>query len=463
MLPEKLSNNICSLRPNEDRLTLSCLMEIDGRGRVHGYSIHESVIRSRHRLVYEDVQRFMDGKADGNLLREHGDIRQELEELYALRKVLTAMRIRRGALDLDIPETEIDFHDDGTVAGICRRSRLEAHRVVEECMLIANEVVASHLFNLHVPSVYRIHEDPDMNKLHRLQPVLAHMGIRFPARKDITSDAIQIALEKAGQLETGFIARRLILRAMMQAHYEDENLGHFGLASSCYTHFTSPIRRYPDLIVHRILRETIRGAAPTSGVYRPPGEIAPEHGVAAERGVPLLAASPLPEARTEELRARLGPVTRHCSARERRAADIENRATTVKTLEHMRGFLEEEFDGYITSVLTWGFFVELRKIPVEGLVHVRKLTDDFYEFDEERMILTGRQTGATFKLGDRVKVVVENVDMAALELDFVLTDASSAKSTGGKRGEASQRKRAREERHTARQPRRGGFQRRGRR
>lgn len=270
MLPEKLSNGICSLRPNEDRLTMSCLMDIDDQGRVHQYSVHEGIIRSRHRLIYEDVQSLMDGKAEPTLARELGDIVTDLEDLFELRKILTKMRIRRGSLDLDVPETEIQFDDQGKVSNVVRRSRLEAHRVVEECMLIANEVVATHLYNLHVPSVYRVHEDPDLDKLRMLQPVLAHLGVKFPGRKDIDAFAIQAAIEKSATTPAGSIARRLILRSMMRARYLDENLGHYGLGSACYTHFTSPIRRYPDLLVHRLLRETLQNGAAAKGKYRPP-------------------------------------------------------------------------------------------------------------------------------------------------------------------------------------------------
>jgi ribonuclease R len=463
MLPEKLSNNVCSLRPREDRLTLSVVMDIDSRGRVFDYSIHESVIRSAHRLVYEEVQEFLEGRAPVETLRELGPIRDDLDSLCELRRALTAMRLRRGALDLDMPETRVVFDADGAVKGIERRARLETHRVVEECMLIANEVIATHLFNLHVPSVYRVHEPPDINKLRQLQPVLAHLGIKFPAKHDITPEALQAALDRTARTETGFIARRLILRAMMQAHYDDENLGHYGLASRCYTHFTSPIRRYPDLLVHRLLREAMRAGAPMEGVYAPPGEPEPEQGMAGRRRISLMAPPPLPAERNDFLRARLGEWTAHCSERERRAQDIENDSTKIKSLEYMRQHLGEEFWGYVTSVLTWGFFVELEHLPVEGLVHVRNLQDDFYEFDEERMMLVGKQNGATFRLGDKVRVYVENVNVLSMELDFALIEKQVPEGSAERQAEMHRRRVERERRHDVRQPRHGGFQRRGRR
>lgn len=463
MLPEKLSNDLCSLRPNEDRLTLTCFMEIDLSGQVHGYSIRESVIRSSFRLVYEDVQALVEGKADPALIRSIGAVRAELAELYELRRALTRMRIERGALDLDIPETEVIFADDGSVANLIRRERLESHRVVEECMLIANEVVAAHLFDLHLPSVYRVHEPPDMNKLYQLQPILAHLGIRFPARKAITADAIQIALDRASQMEIGFIARRLILRAMMRAHYSDENLGHYGLASSCYTHFTSPIRRYPDLLVHRILKESMAAGAPCEGAYMPPGQVPSEHGLSGKPHVSLLKPPPLAVRRVGYLRSRLGGWTLHCSERERRAESIENDAAAIKGLEFIHRFLGEDFEGYITSVTNWGFYVELKAFPIEGLVHVRTLHGDFFEYDEDRMILVGKQSGATFKLGDRVTVRIENVNILALELDLGLVEKHVSEGSTEKIAEGHRRRLERETRRHIRRPAHRGFQARGRR
>lgn len=529
MLPEKLSNNVCSLRPREDRLTLSCLMDIDRQGRVHHYSIHQGIIRSAHRLVYEDVQAVIENRADPALARELGDIRLQLEDLYELRRVLTEMRLRRGALDLDIAETEILFEGDRRatapsrdagvaemefdhgrtvarpddmspedwmnrrVTGIVRRARLESHRVVEECMLIANEVVASHLFNLRIPSVYRVHEPPDTNKLRQIQPVLAQLGVRFPSRKDIDAVAIQTALDKAARLETGFIARRLILRAMMRARYADENLGHYGLGSTCYTHFTSPIRRYPDLLVHRLLRETMEHGAPTEGLYAPPGE--PDDGGVSLTGLEIseeLAPRParrgrrdervpepestgsgrrtasedgraLPARRIEHYARTLPRATAHCSELERRAEEIEDDATRLKALEFMRGFLGEEFDGLITGVSPFGIFVELVDLPVEGMVHVSNLKGDFYEFDEERMILVGRTTGETFKLGDRLLVAVENVDVAQLQLDFSLARKYDKADSAERRAELHRLRQQKQRRHAERRPRHGGFQARGKR
>ncbi len=462
MLPEHLSNDLCSLRPNEDRLAMSCLMDIDERGRVHDYSIHESIIRSSHRLIYEEVQAVMDGTASPEQLKALGPIRPQLEMLYELRVVLTNMRMRRGALDLDIPETTIEFDPKGAVSAIVKRSRLESHRVVEECMLIANEVVATHLFNLRVPSVYRVHEPPDLAKLRRLEPVLAHLGFRFPARHDINQEAIQTMLDKTSESDVGAIARRLVLRSMMQARYTDENLGHYGLGSTCYTHFTSPIRRYPDLLVHRILHDCIHAGAPMEGRYIPPVDPnSKDERKGRKAGPAKTAPPPLPPMRMEYLRNNLPGWTRHCSERERRAQNIEYDAIKIKSLEFMRTKLGEEFDGMITAVLNWGFFVELNDPPVEGLVHVRKLDDDFYEFDEERQILIGRQSGNAFKLGDKVKVMVENVNMLSLELDYALISKASGKAGPDKKRDLHRARTTAATRHNERRPSTGGFQKRG--
>ncbi len=457
MLPERLSNDLCSLRPNEDRLTMSCLMEVDHHGRVGRYWIHEGIIRSRFRLVYEDVQAFIDGTAPPALSAQLECIRPQLEMLYELRRVLTAMRRRRGTLDLDVPETEIIFAPDGRVADVVRRRRLEAHRVVEEAMILANEVVATHLFNLRVPSIYRVHEEPDLEKLRQLMPVLAYLGVRFPGQGDLSPEAIQSALDMSEKQPSGHIARRLILRAMMRAHYSEENVGHYGLASTCYTHFTSPIRRYPDLIVHRILRETLANGASSSGIYNPPRdpEDEPDSEVVAPRGRRRV----IEPRRLEHWRTFLPAAARHCSERERRAEEIENRAVTAKALEFMHEQLGEHFEGTITSVLTWGFFVELDDKPIEGLVHIRKLEDDFYEYDEERMILAGRHTGQVFRLGQKVVVQVDRVDLAALELDFSLVAVKRSGESAAKQRE----RQARQRRHVERRPPWQGFQKRGKR
>ncbi|MCX7020469.1 MAG: VacB/RNase II family 3'-5' exoribonuclease [Candidatus Sumerlaeota bacterium] len=461
MLPERLSNGVCSLKPGGDRLALSCIMTIDGRGGVRDYSIRESVIRSSYRLIYEDVQALMEGVASPAIIRAAGSVRPQLELLYGLRRALTSMRMKRGALDLDMSETEVVLDEQGVARGLVRRPRLESHRVVEECMLIANEVVASHLFNLRIPGIFRVHKEPDIDRLRRLQPVIAHLGARFPAKHDITAAALQAVLDSTTRLDNGFIVRRLILQSLTRAHYADENLGHYGLGSSCYTHFTSPIRRYPDLLVHRLLKEAMREGMAADGLYTPPAKAVREP-VSGKRPVPSEdAALPLSAKRMEWLRAHLGEWARHCSECERRAEEIERQATDVKAMEYMRAFVGEEYDGFVTGVRNFGFFVELVDVPVTGLVHVRTLDDDFYEYDEERMMLTGKHVGAAVKLGDRVNVMIANVNVASREMNLRLVQKPGSSGYPVKHAQLHDQRTIKKQRHEKRRPHQGGFQARG--
>jgi len=389
MLPERLSNNLCSLRPNEDRLAMSVLMNIDSRGKIHHCEFYNSVIRSRHRLNYTEVQTVFD-HSDPWICARYADIRDDLFALKKLSEILIKMREEKGALDLDIGETDVIFDSAGTVIDLRRHPRLTSHRIVEQCMILANEAVAQKIFRLHIPSLYRIHEPPSQDKLHKLIPVLANFGITLPPKRAITPRLIQQALERIEQLgDAGAILRTVILRAMMRAQYFPENKGHYGLGSACYTHFTSPIRRYPDLIVHRILKEVL------SGQYKD-------------------------EENLESWKERLPEIALHSTDMEERAEAIEHEAANILGLEFMRRFIGFEFEGFISSVTNFGLFVELERYPIDGLIPIASIGNDHYEFNQATLTLTGKSSSRAFRLGDRIIVSIDHIDVMKQEMDLSL-------------------------------------------
>ena len=389
MLPERLSNNLCSLRPNEDRLAMSVLMNIDSHGKIHHSEFYNSVIRSRHRLNYTEVQTIFD-HSDPWISARYSDIRDDLFALKKLSEILIKMREEKGALDLDIGETDVIFDSAGTVIDLRRHPRLVSHRLVEQCMILANEAVAQKIFHLHIPSLYRIHESPAQDKLHKLIPVLANFGITLPPKRAITPHMLQNALEHIEQLgDAGAILRTVILRAMMRAQYFPENKGHYGLGSTCYTHFTSPIRRYPDLIVHRILKEVL------SGQYKN-------------------------EENLESWKERLPEIALHSTDMEERAEEIEHEAAKILGLEFMRRFIGFEFEGFVSGVANFGLFVELERYPIDGLIPIASIGNDYYEFNEAAMTLTGKSSGRAFRLGDRLLVSIDHIDVMKQEMDLSL-------------------------------------------
>jgi len=392
MLPERLSSDLCSLRPGEDRLAMTVEAEIDERGSVVRSNAYRSIIHSRHRLTYEEVQAVFDG-SDPQTTARLADIAETLRELRDLARVLRARRIERGALDLDIPEVRVVFDGRGAPCDVRHAARLESHQVVEECMLLANEVVARRLTAAGRPMIYRVHEPAPAAQLERLEPMLKCFGIRANLSRGALAQAeIQSALEQAERLPAGHILRRLILRAMARAHYSPRNAGHFGLASACYCHFTSPIRRYPDLTVHRALGRMIDQP-------EPPGD-----------------------AESEALLDDLETIARQSSDLERRAQQIEWDTTELKALEFMEEHLGGEFDGYVCGVQPYGLYVELDPYPVEGLIPLRGLPDDYYEIDELGTRLSGRRAGRQFRLASRVRVRIERIDLVALQMDLSLAD-----------------------------------------
>jgi len=346
-----------------------------------------SVIHSDRRMAYEEVQEIFD---DNKETRERcADVLPLVEELQRVARVLRKRRFERGALDLDIPQLQVIFDEAGKPSDLQFYPRFEAHQVVEECMLIANEAVAQFLTKKELPLLFRIHETADEDRLKKLIPTLAAFGIKLGGRGGkITPLTIQQALGKAQELEGGHIIRRLILRALKRAQYTPTNVGHFGLASECYCHFTSPIRRYPDVVVHRQIKSVEAGGPP---FYKKDDNELEELG-------------------------------EHTSSRERRAQEAEWESTTIKALEFMKQFEGDEFPGYISSLQSFGLFIELERYPVEGLIKLSSLENDFYEEDESGIALVGRKTGHRLKLGDKIMVRIEKVNALASQMDLRLVE-----------------------------------------
>src|SRR3989454_1037921 len=399
MLPHRLSNGICSLNPGVDRLVQSCLMTIDGRGKVVDYRFADGVIRSAERMTYTNVARILVDR-DPKVSERYRALVPTFREMEELCLVLNEKRRRRGSIDFDLPEPELLLAVTGEMTGIVELQRNIAHRIIEEFMLAANETVATHLFRARVPSIYRIHERPDPKKLEEFDAVAQAFGDRLPRPfTSIEPRAFQDIVEMArGRPEERFLSR-LMLRSMKQARYSHLRDLHFGLAATCYTHFTSPIRRYPDLIVHRIL-----------------------HRARSEK--------PLTAAERQELEAFLPEAALHCSRTERVADQAEWELVEWKKTAFMAEKVGEGFEGFILSVHPFGFFVELREYFIDGLVKIESLPGDRYRFHDKKQILKGERHGRIFKLGDRVRVRVDRVDQFQLRVEFSLVEEAVA-ATGG--------------------------------
>jgi ribonuclease R len=411
MLPEALSNGICSLNPGVERLVQSCLMTIDAHGRVVSNRFAQGVIRSAARMTYTKVAKILVDD-DRQLVEEYRDLVPTFRLMEELCGILNAKRRRRGSIDFDLPEPEIILAVTGEMTGIVALERNIAHRLIEEFMLIANETVARHLWRARIPSLYRIHERPDPKKLEEFDTVAQAFGYRLPKPfSSIEPAAFQAIIDMAqGQPEEPFLAR-LMLRSMKQARYSERREIHFGLASRSYTHFTSPIRRYPDLVVHRLLKTQLSGEPLSGAEKKALSEFLPEAAV-------------------------------RSSQMERNADAAENELIDWKKMAFMAERLGEEFDGFIVSVHAFGFFVELREYFVDGLVAVESLHDDRYRFVERKQLLQGEGRGRVFRLGDKVRVRVDRVNHFMLQLDFSLVEpclgsgkadaASLPRSSGGR-------------------------------
>ena len=413
MFPAELSTGLCSLNPHVDRLVQSCLMEIDRRtGAVVRYEIHDGVIRSQARMTYTDVNAILSDR-NPEVMERHRPLVPMFERMHELFGILNARRRRRGSIDFDLQESQIVLDDEGMVEAIVAAERNVAHRLIEEFMLIANETVAAHLEKRGVPTLYRVHEDPDPAKVEIFEEFISTLGYSLSAPPDsLEPRHFQRLVEKIrGKPEEKPIAF-LMLRTMQKARYDASNLGHFGLAADAYTHFTSPIRRYPDLVVHRVLRESRRG---------------------------------ITEDRHADLTEELPEIARHTSERERRANDAERELVQWKKVRFMADKVGDEFDGYITGVSAIGLYIELVEHFVEGMVHVSTMADDYYRFVERAHVLRGEKNGRVYRLGDRVNVQVIRVDTERRQIDLGLTEILEAVRRAGGRSDARARKDARHE------------------
>ena len=427
MLPEHLSNGICSLNPKVDRLTMSALMEVDRQGRVARYELRESVIRSNERMTYTDVNKLLT-HADPDLAMRYADLLDLFKTMEELARILIRMRTQRGAIDFNLPESVFDFDDEGRIAGVLKADRNIAHRIIEEFMLLANETVASHFFRLGVPSIYRIHEEPEFQRVMEFAQLAASYGYKFPVSEISSQNYQQLSKQLEGKPEERVLAYAM-LRSLQRARYSAQNLGHFGLAAPIYTHFTSPIRRYPDLIVHRVLRALLKaGDRFSTGIGYGTGsgsDLVPSDERTSRDN--RSAAAPRSASRNVPKPISFGDLelmAEESSERERAADAAENEIDEWRKAVFMAERVGEEFDGMISNVRDFGFYVELDEFFIEGLVPVSSLIDDYYNFDERTHSLLGRSGRRKFRLGDRVRVRVDRVNVDRHLVDFSVLDAS---------------------------------------
>nr|WP_238390205.1 ribonuclease R [Veillonella sp. R32] len=391
MLPTVLSNGICSLNAKEDRYAMSCIMEINHAGKVVDFTISPSVIQVDRRCSYPEIYKALEEEIIPDDLLP---LMPMVHELHEVAKILITMREKSGAISFEFPEYKILLANDGTPLKIVRKDRTIAEKIIEACMLIANETVAKYLRDSGKPAIYRIHEQPSEEKLQALQTVVTYLGKPFHlAEGAVEPKDIQQFLDSLAGTDVEQIAQIMTLRSMQQARYSSVNVGHFGLASACYTHFTSPIRRYPDLIVHRLLKKRL---------HWPDGY-----------------------SKYDDSEEYLATAADHCSLQEQVAVAAERDTNDLKKVQYMEPYVGEVFDGKISSITSFGMFVELDN-GIDGLVHIATMDDDYYFFDEEHFLLVGRRTGRTYHLGEAVKVTLIKADKDKKQIDFLLGEIDAA-------------------------------------
>ena len=390
MLPEVLSNGLCSINPEVDRLCMVCELYVNREGEITRSKFYRGLMRSHARLTYDQVADMV-VKKDKGLRRQHAAVVPHLDELHRLFKVLNKARQKRGAIDFDTVETRIVFNDEAKVERIVPVQRNDAHRMIEECMLAANVAAARFLLRKKIPALFRVHEGPKEDKLTDLRSFLGEVGLTLNGGKKPSARDYADVLEAARGRPDFHLIQTVLLRSMSQAVYSPDNVGHFGLAFPAYTHFTSPIRRYPDLIVHRAIKHALDGGKAEDFVYS---------------------------------QSQLETLGEHCSTNERTADEATRDATSWLKCEYMLDKVGESFDGIISSVTSFGLFVELNEIYVEGLVHITSLDNDYYHFDPIGHRLTGERSGQVYRMGDPIRVKVASVSLDEKKIDFALDQAS---------------------------------------
>lgn len=388
MLPHVLSNGMCSLNAGEDRLALSCIMTVDSKGNVIDHQIAETVVNVDERMSYTSVKKILE-EHDEEECRRYQTLIPMFELMKELSEILRNRRHKRGAIDFDFPESKMVLDEDGTPLEIKAYDRNVATKIIEDFMLLANETVAEEYFWQEIPFVYRVHEAPDEEKMKKLLTFIQNFGytMHVPKGQEIRPKEVQKLLDKIEGSQEEAMISRLTLRSMKQAKYSPDNDGHFGLATQYYTHFTSPIRRYPDLQIHRIIKDNLRGR--------------------------------MTESRRDHYAKILTEVTMQASSLERRADEAERETVKLKKVQYMKKFYGEEFEGVISGITKWGLYVELPN-TVEGLVHVANMMDDHYDYDETHFQMVGTHTGKRYELGQKVKVRVTGCDTIARTIDFEL-------------------------------------------